>query len=167
MADVSFDTSGWGAFQKALADMEERARDLTPVTKVAAATFDAMTQGAFEKSQSPMGQAWAPLEESTIAGRRKGSSKPLIDTGQLRISTFATGTAEGISFGVSGAAAQYAGAHQFGTTKAGIRHNVKIPARPFLPLDASGEVTFAAGPAREWLYRTQQRVWAWVLRGER
>jgi phage virion morphogenesis protein len=167
MAEFTFDTDAWGELQKQIADMEARAKDASPATKVAAATLDTVIQSSFELSNSPQGEPWAPLAESTIAQRRRGSSRALVDTGQLKAATFTRASKTGVMFGVSGAPATYAGTHQFGTTKAGRSRNVKIKARPFLPLDDSGKPVFSGGRAAKWLKRAQKRVTDYILHGKR
>lgn len=98
--------------------------------------------------------AWAPLRPSTISFRRKGSSKPLQDTGGLRASYLAQPKVNSNSVEV-GSNKQYASFHEDGTqpytivpkTKkvlaaqgpggwvvfGKIVHHPGLPARPVLP----------------------------------
>lgn len=70
---------------------------------------------------------WKPLKESTIARRRKGSSRILQDTGNLKRSFDAFGYVVGPGKVTVGTKTIYASTHQFGTAGKG------IPARPMLP----------------------------------
>jgi phage gpG-like protein len=104
---------------------------------------------------------WQPLADSTVEAKRKNSTKILIDTGQMVNATFAR--AEGantIVFGVSGAAASYAVPLQFGAP----RNN--LPARPFLPLDESGENDFSKGRAKVWMTRVLKSCLHYIKTGE-
>lgn len=112
-----------------------RLRDMTPLTRVLAADVKTLIDDSFEQSRSPDGSPWEALAPSTVARRRQGSSKPLVDTGTLRGSVSARGTAEGVMFG---AGASYGPFHQFGTRT--------VPARPFLPVTPSGQF-MRSGPA--------------------
>jgi phage gpG-like protein len=67
--------------------------------------------------------------------RALASAKPLLDTGRLRNSI--TGVAR-TEYGVISASTEYAGVHQFGTSRAGRSRRVKIPARPFFPTEERG-----------------------------
>ena len=131
-----------------------RAADLTPVTKPAAERLRGIITLSFAKSKSPNEEPWRPLADTTIARRRKGSSKPLIDTGLLRTSIATRGESKAVVFGVSGPAASYAPYHQFGTRK--------IPRRAFLPVDQSGTPQFEAGSARKWIARTMTDVLKYI-----
>jgi len=73
---------------------------------------------------------WPPLSPETI--KRKGSSKPLIDTGKLRNSVTHKVEGNAVKVGVFGEEAVIAAVHEFGTTKAGRGHKVVIPSRPFI-----------------------------------
>ena len=114
-------------------------------------------------SGAPGGQKFAPLSPVTIA--RKGSSKPLIDKGDLVVSiTYQVIDADNVFVGVKkGKEANIAAVHEFGCTigvtpkmRAYLHHQgvhlrastqyIHIPARPFLrPVLLSSE--FKAGVA--------------------
>jgi phage gpG-like protein len=70
-----------------------------------------------------------------------------------------------IRFGVSGTAATYAPTHQFGA-RTGRNRAVFVPARPFLPLDATGGLRFDSGRARAWLDRTKRNIARYILTGK-
>ncbi len=138
--------------------MAQRAQDLTPVLKPRAESLRTVINDAFSDSQSPNDEAWPSLKPATVAKRRKGSRRPLVDTGLLRGSVRTEAGKGRVVFGVGGTAAGYAPFHQFGT-----KH---IPRRAFLPTDAEGNAEFRRGPARRWLDRTMQRVLRFILTGE-
>ena len=79
----------------------------------------------FNKEQSPEGQKWKPLVESTIRRRKKrhkrGNMKILQDTGELRRSVAYEAHDDSVRVGSK---LKYARTHQFGRGR--------IPARPFL-----------------------------------
>ena len=84
----------------------------------------------FNKEQSPEGQKWKPLAESTIRRRKKhhkrGQMKILQDTGELRRSIAYEAGNNSVKVG---SILKYARTHQFGRGK--------IPARPFLGVTES------------------------------
>ena len=155
---VKFDLAGLRKLGERVAGMRERAADLSPVLKRQATALDGVIQGAFAGSRSPNGSAWKPLADATIKRRRRGSSKPLADTGQLRSAIAVKGEKRSVTFGVSGAPATYGPTHQFGRGA--------IPRRPFLPLDEDGDGDFSAGDAKTWKERTFARVAAYVVHGK-
>lgn len=138
-------------------DAVKRAMDLSPITKPAAQRLGGILTLGFRESKSPNGQPWKALSPKTIARRRKGSSKPLVDTELLRKSTIARADKDGIVFGVTGPATLYAKTHQFGRGK--------IPARPFLPLDDRGQPVFDGGRAQKWIARTMREVLDYIANG--
>lgn len=75
----------------------------------------------FKQSKDPNGNPWEPLSETTISHRRKRSSKPLSDTGELRasITSRATKTVAIVGTNKKYAATQNFGANkgEFGTTQ--------------------------------------------------
>lgn len=154
-----------------LDEIVERAKEPLPYFKVQAQLLDGLIQDSFMESQNPFGDPFTKLSDTTEELRRKGegdaSNKPLIDTGNLRQSTFVQPVDNTIEFGVSGSAAEYAGTHLFGkdknnrgffyrkahkrTSPSGKRHNVKghavkgkpfggalVPRRRFLPIEGTG-----------------------------
>jgi len=78
----------------------------------------------FSAARAPDGSSWRPLSPRTIARRRKGSTRPLLDTGRLRNSIHVTHDASGVYVQTS---VVYAATHNFGRDA--------IPARPFIPSD--------------------------------
>ena len=101
-------------------------------------------EASFENESSPFGQKWQALKPSTIRQKQKlgKSSNILRSDGNLadkwivkaddKRATVSNNTnKKGFAYGL---------VHQFGTNKAGRSKNVKIPARPFLPVDRSGNL---------------------------
>ena len=162
MAQIEVDTSAWGDLQTQLSDMVKRSKDISSVTDASAATLATVIDKSFETSSSPLGGAWQPLSPSTVAKRRRGSSKPLVDTGALRGSVNTSANNDIITFGISGAPTTYGGAHQFGTSNAGKGRSTTIPARPYLPLTQQGS-DFSSGRARVWFDRMMKRVRSYIL----
>lgn len=147
-----------GAIQL-MEDMGERSRDLSPVLDVIAQDLLTFTDDAFEGSRGPAGKAWEPLKDATVKARRRGSSKPLIDTGTLRGSITAVPGALGILVGTN---LPYAGVHQFGFDER------NIPARPFLPLRLEGDSfeIVTEGPAEEEWERYEEMIATFIETGE-
>ena len=101
-------------------------------------------EASFENGSSPFGQKWQALKPNTIRQKQKlgKSSNILRSDGNLadkwiveaddKKATVSNNTNKnGFAYGL---------VHQFGTNKAGRSKNVKIPARPFLPVDRSGNL---------------------------
>jgi phage gpG-like protein len=100
----------------------------------------------FKQSKDPWGRAWLPL--------RFRSGQPLLDTGRLRSSITYVATSQFVEVGTN---VRYARTHQFGAVikpkskpalvfpnkLAGglvFAKKVTIPKRPFMPLDAQGQL---------------------------
>ncbi|WP_290597045.1 MULTISPECIES: HK97-gp10 family putative phage morphogenesis protein [unclassified Archaeoglobus] len=105
---------------KALEDEKERILSLV----------GAFLEDQIKKTISHGRAEWPPLSPETI--KRKGSSKPLLDTGHLRDSITHKVEGNAVKVGVFGEEAIIAAVHEFGTTRAGRGHKVVIPARPFI-----------------------------------
>ena len=102
------------------------------------------TEDSFENESSPLGQKWQALKPSTIRQKQKlgKSSNILRSDGNLadkwivkaddKRATVSNNTNKnGFAYGL---------VHQFGTNKAGRSKSVKIPARPFLPVNRGGKL---------------------------
>ena len=63
-----------------LAEVNDRSKNLEPVMEEISMQMLSQTQMRFRRSQDPDGNAWAALKKSTIRQRRRGSSKPLMNT---------------------------------------------------------------------------------------
>ena len=153
--------------QETLDAVLARSKDILPYFEIQASMLDGLIQAdSFGEATSPFGDAWKPLAQSTIDARRKGKGKgspsPLIDTWALRKGTFAKGYKGWIEFGVSGAGAVYAAAHQFGVKTNQGRD--RPPARPFLPA-SNGQADFSRGPAKEWYDDMVSGLAEWLTNG--
>lgn len=123
--------------------MVEAAENMAPLHDRIGAAMVSRVRLGFKAGASPYGAAWAPL--------RIRQGQPLRDTGRLQASIASAPDRTGVTVGTN---VQYAAVHQFGATiapkKAGGRlvfaggrglifaKQVKIPARPFMPIDAGG-----------------------------
>ena len=101
-------------------------------------------EASFENESSPFGQKWQALKPSTIKQKqRHGKSlnilrsdgnladKWIVKADDKKATVSNNTNKNGFAYGL---------VHQFGTNKAGRSKNVKIPARPFLPVDRSGNL---------------------------
>jgi len=121
----------------ALGKLVRAGTNLRPILTSIGETMVESTKLRFRDSQAPDGGRWAPLSPVTIALRRQGSSKPLLDTGRLRNSIT---RAVGVRDVVIGTNVIYAGTHQFGARKGQYGKTRRgapipwgnVPARPFL-----------------------------------
>jgi len=142
-----------------IASIRARLVDLETIMKRQALLLSTIIDDSFQNSRSPLGEGWAPLADSTVAKRRKGSSKPLVDTAQLRQASFASAKDSAIVFGTSGAPSKYGVFHVTGTKN--------MPRRAYLPLSENGRPDFSSGPARDWLAQTEERVINFILRDKK
>lgn len=123
----------------ALNDLRARASDLRPAMKNVAQALESETELRFERE----GPGWPALSERTILGRMKsgyGRGKMLQRSGQLAASVQ---TEYGRDYAQIGSNKAYAAIHQFGG-QAGRGKKVTIPPRPYLPVDADGQLTETA-----------------------
>lgn len=136
-------------------------QDLTPIMRKIGEDMLARTKQRFETGTDPAGNKWKPNAQATIEGHvasRHGYGKsgkitsrgagyainkrPLIATRDLSRQWFLQSDTESVTlassrtFGSSGASPAI---HQFGG-QAGRGRKVNIPARPFLPITATGEL---------------------------
>lgn len=105
--------------------------DLTPLGNAIAGSFLAVVEDNFDQEGRPK---WAGLNPD-YAARRKGG-KILFVTGRLRGSIFTSVSPGEVLIGTN---MPYAAIHHFGGL-AGRGHNVKIPARPFMPMTKNGDL---------------------------
>jgi phage gpG-like protein len=151
---VSASVRGLTESEQADEAIADRMRNLTPVLQVLAQDLRTLIDDAFDQSRSPMGQPWAPLKPATIKRRRKGSSKPLVDTGRLRNSVAVRAKPRSIEFGSN---VSYAAPQQFGTSA--------IPGRAFLPITPSGQFG-ESGAAGEFLHNLDEAIAKYIETGE-
>lgn len=135
--------------------MMKRTQDMTPAMKVGAQAIQRLMTKTFDNSASPTGKQWKPLAPQTIAKRKDNSSTPLIDKGPLSESMATSHGARSINFGTN---VPYAGFQQFGTRY--------IPARPFMPITRSGELTDDAGPAKVVIERIVAQIGSFIINGK-
>ncbi len=143
---------GFDEAEEKLRRIAERLSDMRPVLTIAAQDLKTLIDDRFTTSTAPNGSEWQPLKPETV--ERKGSDKPLIDTGILRNSINSQATRRTIRFGTN---VPYARTHQFGRGA--------IPARPFLPIDTSGRLV-RSGPAGTEFEAMRQMIGHWVKTGE-
>lgn len=152
MIDIQLDDR---EVREALSRLQKRLGDLTPVMREIGELIVERAKQRFETSTAPDGSRWAPNSEATLGAMlarsganfrkdgslskrgaaRRAAKKPLVDTGTLMRQTFYRATANEVTVGNS---MVYAAIHQFGG-QAGRGRKVTIPARPFLPVTASGQ----------------------------
>lgn len=115
--------------------------DLRPaLTEIGQALVES-TLLRFKDSKAPDGGTWTPLSPVTIALRRRGSSKPLLDTGRLRSSITKAVSAHDVVVGTN---VRYAGTQHFGASKGQYGRTRRgapipwgnVPARPFLGMSS-------------------------------
>ncbi len=130
------------AFLSALA---ERIAHIRPALSEIGQIVQNVTEESFDSGVSPWGEVWLPLAPSTL--RRKGveagapmsTGKLLYETGRMRESLYRSVDPDGrgVTIGLNAKSADgypYPAVHQFGT------EDGRIPARPFLPVDAAGRL---------------------------
>lgn len=132
--------------QAAIDRLLDKASDggMKPVFEVVGRKIKAKVQLGFRSGVAPSGKRWAPL--------RFRNGQPLLDTGRLRNAIVANATGQYVDVGTN---IKYAPVHQFGAvikpkkakrlvfpSQFGLvfAKQVSVPARPFLPLDAAGNV---------------------------
>lgn len=138
----------WGAARAAVSGMGERMLRATQrATMQEAQLFRSLAVRAFNTGGRSNGEAWARNQPGTI--RAKGSSKPLIDSGQLRNSVAVVKIGQGVFVGVpsntrregGGPLVSIAEVHEYGKVIAQQRGGsivlIKIPARSFIGSTAS------------------------------
>lgn len=121
------------------AELRERLREIVtrvqsaqPLMEDIARALRNWTEDAFQGERSPWGEPWRDLAESTKRARARRGHWPgriLQVTGGLAASISSQAGADWASIG---AAKIYAATHQFGRDA--------IPARPYLPIDAAGQI---------------------------
>jgi len=158
---------------KALREMSARAKDLGPVLRAQSEMILRLIRDSFRNSRGPDGTPWKPLAQSTIDKRRRGSSKPLEDTGALRDGNSVTAGRMDLTIGTN---VPYAGAQNFGATKsgtlkrksgtrpAGTPWTTKIPARAFLPFTIAGTL-IEIGPSALVFDRLARAVGTYITTG--
>lgn len=106
----------------------------TPLLRRVANTLQNVTEESFDKQASPFGEKWKPNAPKTL--QKKRGNKILIQSGLLSQSFTQKVTGTSAQVGTN---KEYAAIHQFGG-KAGRNRKVIIPARPFMPIKANGDI---------------------------
>lgn len=106
----------------------------TPLLRRIANTLQNVTEESFDKQASPFGEKWKPNAPKTL--QKKRGNKILIQSGLLSQSFTQKVTGTSAQVGTN---KEYAAIHQFGG-KAGRNRKVIIPARPFMPIKANGDI---------------------------
>jgi len=113
-------------------------KPLRPLYAAIAEYLYARTMESFDAQTAPDGQRWAELTPAYAKRKAKAKSrnKILQRTGQLRETIAATATNDAARLVSNRPVGRYslAAIHQYGAPRAG------IPARPFMPIDARGEL---------------------------
>lgn len=98
---------------------------------------------SFEDEKSPFGKKWKPLKKSTKKrkAKRGKSSKILREDGDLEDKWYVKASSNSVTIfnNTSNGGFPYGLTHQFGTSNA-FGKGIKVPARPFLPIDSKGEL---------------------------
>lgn len=101
-------------------------------------------EDSFENEKSPFGEHHKPLSQSTLKNKLKNgkSERILRRDGNLADNWVlnTTNTKASVSNNTNFKGFAYGLAHQFGANGAGRGKNIKIPARPFLPVDKNGKL---------------------------
>ena len=145
--------------RKALGQLIRRLQDPRPALDEVGHAVKSNVDLTFRTGTSPYGVPWAPLSAVTKSRRRRGSDKPLRDTGILANSISYNVLRKGVEIGTK---VRYAGTHQFGarqgqygrTKRGGPIPWGNIPARPFLPTD---------GLPPEWVISRSPGPWRGIL----
>jgi phage virion morphogenesis protein len=115
-----------------LQELIDRMEDPRPMMMDIAETLRDHAEEAFARE----GPGWKQLSEATI--KQRGNAHPILQrTGQLAASLAVT---YGRNFAAVGSAKEYAAIHQLGGM-AGRGLKVRIPARPYLPVEPDGSLT--------------------------
>ena len=131
---------------QALNILARRGDDLSPAMQAIAGVLVDDIEQAFQSEQSPEGEAWASLSDTTIKRREKFGYWPgqkLQQTGRLAGSITSS---FGKDYAVAGTNVIYAATHQFGAERGSFgrdRHGRpipwgNIPERPFLGISNEG-----------------------------
>lgn len=128
------DTQVMEVFNRLLAASQDFSEPMADIARMLRNT----SEDAFQNQADPWGNPWKPLSAGTIAKRRGDGDvlSILQDTGGLAGSVTSD---SGLDWAEVGAAKEYAAIHQFGG-QAGRGRKTTIPARPYLPLNESGEL---------------------------
>ncbi|PAF49600.1 phage virion morphogenesis protein [Helicobacter sp. 12S02232-10] len=134
-------------FQKLIKDIKalqdfKKSEAMAKLLKTTAQTLESVSDESFENKKSPFGEAWkdrAPATKLKLLRERKLSQSDILQvSGHLRRSIGTKTTSNSVILGTN-VSKGYAAIHQFGGY-AGKNKKVKIPARPYLPINDKGEL---------------------------
>lgn len=136
---------------EAVEGMEDRLKDLTPVTKAAAEGLRTVIDDAFEDSRTPWGVPWdEPSRAWTDRKQKEGrSTKPNIYSGAMRNRIATEGTTWGVKAGSSP------------TTPYAV---VRQQDNPFIP---QSNAHLASGPMAKWTEKFKRSVIRYILTGKK
>jgi phage virion morphogenesis protein len=109
-----------------LAALKGKLKNMTPVMKTIGQVVRTSIQKNFELGGRPEG--WIRLSPATVAKKRKGGGRILVDSARLKNSIKVQASSDKVVVGTS---VIYAAIHHFGGM-AGRGKKVKIPARPYM-----------------------------------
>lgn len=160
---MSIEVTGIEEIQHKLSTLSSTVKNMSPIMKEIGNMVKNDITDSFRNSRSPFGEAWAPNKIVSIhlshqsLGRKNftkdgvqtkafqkfaNGKKPLIlSSGLMRSFTY-DATNDSVTVGTNWGAGSIKGGaaiHQFGGM-AGRGRKVKIPARPFMPIDKSGNL---------------------------
>jgi phage virion morphogenesis protein len=128
---IKVNTEGVEEIQAALARLQQRGENLTPVFADIGEFLQIVHFERFKKQTSPEGDPWAPLSPAYLARKKRNKTRILVLNDVLSGTLHYQTTAEGLMFGTDRV---YGATHQFGRPEAG------IPAREFLGIsDEDGQ----------------------------
>jgi phage virion morphogenesis protein len=111
----------------------------TPLMADIAQQLEYAAESQFSEEKGPDGQAWPDLADSTKARREKRGYTPIKMLQASGILAESVSTAYGSDYAQIGSNMEYARIHFFGG-QAGRGLKVTIPARPYLPVTADGNL---------------------------
>ena len=133
------EVKGLEELQTKLKSMQNIDKKTKPLMQTLGNILQNEIEDSFENESSPFGQKWQALKPSTIRQKQKlgKSSNILRSDGNLADKWIvkADDKKATVSNNIKKNGFAYGLVHQFGTNKAGRSKNVRIAARPFLPVD--------------------------------
>lgn len=175
MTTVKITATGLGEAIATVRGAAERARNLSPVLPVIAQIWTTAIDDRFRSSTDFAGQPFAPNKPSTV--KRKGSSKPAIDTSRFRSSisarpvgrsTIAFGTnvkyAAPVALGFKRAGSLRRTSYAGGTKRPkGAAWSVTVPGRNPFPVREGRLI--GTGPGLVLLEKTKRTLVAFIANG--
>lgn len=152
-----------------LAEAMKKTEDLSEIMEERAAEMALRVDDAFNAEKSLDGKAWKPLSPATLHIRQtrklkaKTNSRAILkDSGLLKRGITTEHDKKSFAIGVSGPAAEYARKMQMGdpSNKLPGGKRAPIPARPYLPMDATGKPKFPEEFVRETMEMIAEHVFS-------